>query len=82
MQYVIILFLNDLDTFINAQSEIMNTVADRSSQYDDGIAKTDNFASVEERRKTGVFVPYSLPGAVASAINNTGQVSFKVKTAP
>ena len=81
MQYVIVLFLNDLENFMNAEANNATAVSHRSSNENSTPTKTDNALTDGPGMQTGVFGAYSLSGAIASAINNTSGVSFKVDAA-
>ncbi len=80
MQFVIVLFLTDLDRFMvgqEAEEENPQTSVSLSADDDEAMQpKTRNLLSNDDAQATAAFGPYSLSGAVASAINNTGDVRF------
>ncbi len=81
MQYVIVLFLNDLDNFMQAEANNATAVSHSAPAGESKPAKTDNDLTGAATMRTGAFGAYSLRGAVASAINNTSGVSFAVDAA-
>lgn len=81
MQFVIVLFLNDLDKFMSAEANNATAVSHSATERDNTPIKTDNVLAGEADIQTGAFGAYSLSGAIASAINNTRHVSFKVDAA-
>ncbi len=74
LQYVIVLFLTDLNRFMAAGPSEETTVS-LSASGGAAATKTENVLSDGDARAPA-FGSYSLSGAVASAINNTADVRF------
>ena len=78
MQFVIVLFLNDLDNFMSEVSGASTAVSHRPSNEPDAAQKTDNVLAGDAEMQKAPFGAFSTRGAIASAINNTRRVSFSV----
>ncbi len=78
MQHVIVLFLNDLDDFMQSRANNATTIAHQASDGENTNSKTSNALDAPPVSAPGAFGPISLNGAIASAITNTHGVSFGV----
>jgi len=76
MQFVTVLFLNDLNKFMTSPQNIQRSVA--LAVEEDAPTKTGNNFSAEKKVAPAPFEFISIDGAIASAINNTSDVGFDV----
>ncbi len=82
MQFVMVLFLTDLDRFMAAQENAQTSISLPANSRETQKSKTGNLLSDSDRPAPAAFGRYSLSGAIASAINNTGNVTFGATPRP
>lgn len=82
MQFVIVLFLADLDKFMAGAPNEQTSVSMSATQSETARPKTGNLLSARDASATAAIGPYSIKGAIASAINNTGNVAFTTPAQP
>lgn len=76
MQFITVLFLNDLDQFIISQENAGTAVSFSDKDRESSGTKTDNILDATESELLTSFGRVSMPAAISSAINNTTGVRF------
>lgn len=82
VQFVIALFLTDLDNYMGAGANGKTSVAWTENEADPAASKTGNVLQTRGAPSPAPFGPYSVEGAIASAINNTSDVRFSPPSQP
>ena len=82
MQFITVLFLNDLDQFIISQENAGTAVSFSDEKRETSDAKTDNILAANESELLTSFGRVSMRAAISSAINNTTGVRFNAASRP
>lgn len=82
IQFTIALFLSDLDKYLESAANNQTSVSLTTGDTDQAGSKSVNLFSESRATQSAVFGLYSIDGAIASAINNTGDVRFGAPSQP